>query len=48
MEEEMKESLIGIYALFQVSKGLVYMNPDKNGQLSLKHICHELPFQNNA
>ena len=38
MKEEVNESLIGMYALFRVSEGLVYMNPAKNGQLSLKHI----------
>lgn len=40
MREEMKESLIGMYALLWVSGGLVYTNPAKNGQLSLKHICN--------
>lgn len=36
----MKESLIGMYTLLWDSEGLVYTNPAKNSQLSLKHICN--------
>jgi len=38
MQEEMNKSLISTCALLGVCEGLVYINPDKNGQLSLKHI----------
>lgn len=40
MKGEMNESLIGTYAFLWVSEGLVYTNPAKNGQLSLKHTCN--------